>query len=87
VEVGEVLESELSHGRVHFTSVCRNIRKLRLCKSEHPIVFTWDGQPIVVLQVGNGPQRIAVSEDGRDLYVAYWLPTPLIKRYSMPDLM
>ncbi|MCY3615925.1 MAG: DUF4145 domain-containing protein, partial [Bacteroidetes bacterium] len=36
VEVGEVLESELSHGRVHFTSVCRNIRKLRLCKSEHP---------------------------------------------------
>ncbi|MCY3615317.1 MAG: DUF4411 family protein, partial [Bacteroidetes bacterium] len=29
-------ESELSHGRVHFTSVCRNTRKLRLCKSEHP---------------------------------------------------
>ena len=51
------------------------------------IVFTWDGQPILVLQVGNGPQRIAVSEDGRDLYVAYWLPTPLIKRYSMTDLM
>ncbi|MCY3614881.1 MAG: hypothetical protein OXH03_07295, partial [Bacteroidetes bacterium] len=40
VEVGEVLESELSHGRVHFTSVCRNIRKLRLCKSEHPKVFS-----------------------------------------------
>ena len=51
------------------------------------IVFTWDGQPILVLQVGNGPQRIAVSEDGRDLYVAFWLPTPLVKRYSMPDLM
>ncbi|MCY3613563.1 MAG: hypothetical protein OXH03_00555, partial [Bacteroidetes bacterium] len=39
VEVGEVLESELSHGRVHFTSVCRNIRKLRLCKSEHPLMI------------------------------------------------
>ena len=51
------------------------------------IVFTWDGKPIAVLKVGDGPQRIAVSEDGRDLYVAFWLPIPLIKRYSMPALM
>ena len=51
------------------------------------LAFTWDGRPLAVLHVGEAPQRLAVSEDGRDLYVAYWLPGPQIKRYSLPDLM
>ncbi len=49
------------------------------------IAFDWDGQPLAVLRVGEAPQRIAVSEDGRDLYVAFWLPGPLISRYTLPD--
>ena len=51
----------------------------------HIITFSWDGQPLAVLHVGDAPQRIAVSEDGRDLYVAYWLPSPLIKRFQVPE--
>lgn len=50
------------------------------------LAFAWDGQPLAALHVGEAPQRIAVSEDGSDLYVAFWLPSPQIKRYSLPDL-
>lgn len=51
------------------------------------IAFTWDGQPLAVLDVGEAPQRIAVSEEGRVLYVAFWIPSPLIMRYQLPDLL
>ena len=51
------------------------------------IVFTWEGDPIAVLNIEDGALAIGLTQDGRNLYALYHRPVPMILRYAVPELL